>query len=155
MERPRPTLRCLRDDLDIALPALTTSLEEMDHPLLDKAREQFVDGGAQERIRAIDDRVLFKIKRNRWRGAGHSATFDGFTVGILVQVNEGHETYVAVRVVGSVPAQLMAIVLRQVPGCATDGWYPEFELPHRSLHSNEQAWSNLMDPDVAAKLLDE
>jgi hypothetical protein len=221
----------------------------MDHPLLDKAREQFVDGGAQERIRAIDDRVLFKIKRNRWRGAGwldasrprvvaagrreagstddfyaqlaregraararynathspglttdtfvdhllpepddyrryelesvtrlvrrieetvrnltlqsvregaeHSATFDGFTVGILVQVNEGHETYVAVRVVGSVPAQLMAIVLRQVPGCATDGWYPEFELPHRSLHSNEQAWSNLMDPDVAAKLLDE
>jgi hypothetical protein len=106
-------------------------------------------------VRRVEETVRNLTLQSVREGAEHSATFDGFTVGILVQVNEGHETYVAVRVVGSVPAQLMAIVLRQVPGCATDGWYPEFELPHRSLHSNEQAWSNLMDPDVAAKLLDE
>lgn len=51
------------------MPSLTVSLDEVAHPLLDKAREQFVDGVAHDRIRAVDDRVLFKIKSNRWRGA--------------------------------------------------------------------------------------
>ncbi|MET7324667.1 hypothetical protein [Streptomyces sp. NPDC005549] len=35
-----------------------------------KAREHFADdGGGHDRIRSIDDEILFKIKVQRWRGA--------------------------------------------------------------------------------------
>jgi hypothetical protein len=40
------------------------------HPLLAKAAERFADDETpQERISAIDDQVLFKVKVQRWRGA--------------------------------------------------------------------------------------
>jgi len=45
-------------------------LESIDHPILTKASEQFADPDTpHERIRAIDDHVLFKAKVGRWRGA--------------------------------------------------------------------------------------
>lgn len=70
----RPTLRCLRDDLVIALPPISQPLDELDHPLVRKANEQFAGPvGARERIRSIDDVVLFKVKIQRWRGAVHDA----------------------------------------------------------------------------------
>ncbi|MEO3752303.1 hypothetical protein [Streptomyces sp. B6B3] len=47
------------------------------------------------------------------------------------------------------------MILGNVPGCEADGWYPEYALPERDLLPAEQAWSNLMDPVAAAKLLDE
>jgi hypothetical protein len=37
----RPTLRCLRDDLDLPLPTAHVPLDEIDHPVLRKAGEQF------------------------------------------------------------------------------------------------------------------
>jgi len=40
-------------------------------------------------------------------------------------------------------------------GCEADGWYPEYALPERDLLPAEQAWSNLMDPRAAARVLDE
>jgi hypothetical protein len=65
-ERARPTLRCLREDLGLAVPRVDVLLEEVVHPLLAKAAEWFVGGpGPQERIAAIDDRVLFKVKVQR------------------------------------------------------------------------------------------
>lgn len=65
-----PTLRCLREDLDLPVPPASTPLDEIDHPLLNKAGEQFADCDTpHERIRAIDDVVLFKAKIGRWRGA--------------------------------------------------------------------------------------
>ena len=46
------------------------------------------------------------------------------------------------------------MILDIVPGCDHTGWYPEATLPDRELRANEQAWSNIMDTTVAAKLLD-
>ncbi|CAO5187803.1 hypothetical protein FAIPA1_690011 [Frankia sp. AiPs1] len=45
------------------------------------------------------------------------------------------------------------MILSRVPGCAADGWFPEYALPERHLLPAEQAWSNLMDPKAAARLL--
>jgi hypothetical protein len=68
--KARPTLRCLREDLGQAIPRADTPLDESEHPLLVKAAEQFADDETpHERIAAIDDRVLFKVKVQRWRGA--------------------------------------------------------------------------------------
>ncbi|MBP2339251.1 hypothetical protein JOF41_005429 [Saccharothrix coeruleofusca] len=66
----RPTLRCLREDLGVPLPPIDDPLDEIDHPLVRKANEQFASRtGPRERIRAIDDEVVFKVKAQRWRGA--------------------------------------------------------------------------------------
>ncbi len=68
--RVRPTLRALREDLDLPLPPVDVLLDQIRHPLLDKASEQFADPATgHERIAAIDDTVLFKVKVQRWRGA--------------------------------------------------------------------------------------
>lgn len=70
MPRIRPTLRCALEDLKIAIPGLDTPLDEVDHPLLTKANEQFSDSARhQEKITAIDDEYLVKVKAQRWRGA--------------------------------------------------------------------------------------
>ena len=69
-ERARPTIRCLREDLALPVPRADTLLDEIAHPLLAKATERFADEETpQERISAIDDQVLFKVKVQRWRGA--------------------------------------------------------------------------------------
>jgi hypothetical protein len=66
MDRARPTIRCLRDDLHLQLPSARMPLDQLAHPLLDKASEQFADPDTpHERIRAIDDVVLFKVKIQR------------------------------------------------------------------------------------------
>jgi hypothetical protein len=68
----RPTLRCLREDLALTVPRADTPLEEISHPLLAKAKanERFADDQTpHERVAAIDDEVLFKVKAQRWRGA--------------------------------------------------------------------------------------
>lgn len=248
MDHPRPTLRCVREDLKLPIPPIDDPLDEIDHPLLAKAAEQFTDDTTRhERIRAIDDEILFKVKVRRWRGAiwteeslpwliaagvredgslddfyaslavdaqaararynaehakplvtgtycghllpnqddyeryqleagtrlirhlsesvrvliraslhdgrEHSTGFSTFVLGVQVRADNGHETYVAVRITGSVPDNIIYLVLDLVPGCDRDGWYPEPRLPGRPLYGAEQAWSNLMDPKVASTLL--
>jgi hypothetical protein len=82
MVQVRPTLRCLRDDLQVALPSLLTPLDEVDHPLVAKANGQFADPGTpHERIAAIDDEVLFKVKIGRWRGAVWDERDVGWLIG--------------------------------------------------------------------------
>jgi hypothetical protein len=67
--RATPTLRCIREDLAPAQRA-DTPLEEFGHPLLAKAAERFADDQTpHERIAAIDDELLFKVKAQRWLGA--------------------------------------------------------------------------------------
>ncbi|WP_055478902.1 hypothetical protein [Sphaerimonospora mesophila] len=61
----------------------------------------------------------------------------------------------AIRITGSIPANLTATILGRVPGCEPDGWFPEYALPERDLLPAEQAWSNIMDPKAAAELLEE
>jgi hypothetical protein len=250
----RPTVRCLREDLELPVPPAHVPLDEIDHPLLRKAAEQFAaEDTPHERIRAIDDVVLFKVKTGRWRGAvysddpeadvkewlvaagtreegspddfytalhadaraarqrynvendkalttdthtahllpspddrdrylieaatrlarrlntavrelvrgslhdghEHAADFAGFRLGVIVRAEEGHETYVAIRITGSVHKGLAATILSRVPGCDPDAWFPEYALPERELLPAEQAWSNVMDPKAAAQLLEE
>jgi hypothetical protein len=88
-------------------------------------------------------------------GHEHAADFSGFRLGLLVRADHGHETYVAVRITGSVPHDLARVILERVPGCEADGWFPESVLPERALLPAEQVWSNLMDPKAAAQLLDD
>jgi hypothetical protein len=64
--RARPTLRCLREDLTLTVPHVDTPLEDISHSLLAKATERFADDQTpHERIAAIDDEVLFKVKAQR------------------------------------------------------------------------------------------
>ncbi|WP_285507951.1 hypothetical protein [Actinokineospora sp. NBRC 105648] len=88
-------------------------------------------------------------------GREHVADIGGAELGVVVQGTEDHATYVALRIVGSVPDDLVAVVLSLVPGCDRDTWYPEFAMPERPLRPGEQVYSNLMDPAAAARLLDE
>jgi hypothetical protein len=56
--------------LGIDLPPIDDPLDEVDHPLLRKAAGQFGQAnGPRERIRSVDDHVLYKVKTGRWRGA--------------------------------------------------------------------------------------
>ena len=88
-------------------------------------------------------------------GHEHAADYPNFRLGLLVRADEGHETYVAVRITGSVPADLTAVILRNVPGCDPQSWWPEAALPARHLMPAEQAWSTLMDLKAAAALLEQ
>lgn len=66
----RPTRRAL-DSLGVAIPVLTTLLHELTDPLIAKAQSvpHDVESGGGERIRTLSDRVWFKVKRARQRGA--------------------------------------------------------------------------------------
>ncbi|MEU0478784.1 hypothetical protein ABZ260_06290 [Streptosporangium sp. NPDC006013] len=88
-------------------------------------------------------------------GHEHAADFSGFRLGVQVRADHGNETYAAIRITGSVPANLVAMILGRVPGCEADGWFPEYALPERDLLPAEQVWSNIMDPKAAAELLEE
>lgn len=193
-ERARPTLRCLREDLGLPVPRANTPLDEVSHPLLEKATERFADDQTpQERISSIDDQVLLKVKVQRWRGAvwvdadkpwlvaaghreegspddfyaalaaraqlrGHATTPSTHTAGQRHPhrlADQGHETYVAIRIIGSVARRLVATVLSLVPGCQLDAWMSDYAMPERAVAPEEQIWSNIMDPAAAAKFLDE
>lgn len=97
-------------------------------------------------VRRVRSTVQALVRESLRDGREHIVEFDTFTVGIQVRVDHGHETYVAVRITGSVPPNLTAVILGNVPGCDRDGWYPEYALPERDLLPAEQAWSNLMEP---------
>ncbi|MGH3544985.1 MAG: hypothetical protein ACRDPW_03545 [Mycobacteriales bacterium] len=250
MSPARPTLRCLRGDLQQDLPSLDVLLYEVEHPLIRKAVQQFADpAGHRERIRAIDDQVLYKIKAQRWRGAvwtdddqpwlvaagwredgsledfyqqltstaqaqratynrqhspplttdtdthgllptrddrdrlhaeeatrlvrqlrttvrhlvraslldgqEHSTDIPGARLGVEVRADRGHETYVAICIIGSITDNLIAVVLGLIPGCDRDGWYPELATSRRPAAANEHIWSNLMDPHTANALWEE
>lgn len=88
-------------------------------------------------------------------GHEHAADFPGFRLGIIVRAEDGHESYVAIRITGSVPRNIASTILDRVPGCDPAAWFPEYALPERDLLPAEQAWSNIMDPKEAAQLLEE
>ena len=67
----------------------------------------------------------------------------------------GHETYVAIRIIGSVPRRLVATILSLVPGCELDAWMSDYAMPERAVAPEEQIWSNIMDPLAAAKFTEQ
>lgn len=136
-------------------PALTTNAHTA-HLLPDDSDHARYRAEAAVRLeRLLAETVHDLARASLLDGHEHQSTIGGARLGIQVRANEGHETYVAVRITGSVPEALAVTVLDLVPGCVLDGWFPEYSLPERALEAAEQAWSNLMDPTAAAELLDE
>lgn len=67
----RPTKRALDSIDDDPLPTIDVRLNELEHPLIVRAQAiptQVAANGA-ERIRALTDRIWFKVKTGTWRGA--------------------------------------------------------------------------------------
>ncbi|WP_462188647.1 MULTISPECIES: hypothetical protein [unclassified Frankia] len=88
-------------------------------------------------------------------GQEHAVMLDGAALGIQVVADQGHETYVAIRLIGSVPRRLVATILSLVPGCEADAWMSAYAMPQRAVAPEEQIWSNIMDPAEAATFLDQ
>ena len=107
---------------------------------------------AERRLRAT---VHSLLRESLLDGREHAAMLDGSALGIQVLADQGYSTYVAVRIIGSVPRGLVAIILSLIPGCQLDAWMSDYAMPERAVAPEEQVWSNMMDPTAAAKLLDE
>lgn len=69
----RPTIRCLKDDLQISLPAVDAPLHQIAHPLMMRAQliPEQAAAGSTERIKSLSDRwwLRVKIRGSGWRGA--------------------------------------------------------------------------------------
>jgi hypothetical protein len=85
--------------------------------------------------------VLDLLGKSLLDGHEHAADILGAELGIQVKGDGDRDTYVAVRIVGSVPEVLLATV-------------PEFAMPDRPLKPGEQVYSNVMDCAAAARLLE-
>jgi hypothetical protein len=106
----------------------------------------------ERRLRAT---VLSLLRKSLLDGREHDAMLDGAALGIQVLADQGYSTYVAVRIIGSIPRHLVAAILSVIPGCQLDAWMSDYAMPERAVAPEEQIWSNMMDPKAAAKLLDE
>ena len=95
------------------------------------------------------------VRQSLLDGHEHASIFDGAALGIHVLAEQGHETYVAIRIIGSVPRRLVATILSLVPGCELDAWMSDYAMPERAVAPEEQIWSNIMDPAAAAKFLEQ
>ncbi|WP_239381371.1 MULTISPECIES: hypothetical protein [unclassified Frankia] len=107
---------------------------------------------AEHTLRAAVHRL---VRESLLDGQEHAVMLDGAALGIQVLADQGHETYVAIRIIGSVPRRLVATILSLVPGCAADAWMSDYAMPQRAVAPEEQIWSNIMDPAEAAKFLDQ
>lgn len=64
------TLRCLRDDLHLALPPVEVDLGGLDHPLIAEARRLAPPAPrGQKRILSIGHPLVYRLRHGRWRGA--------------------------------------------------------------------------------------
>ena len=95
------------------------------------------------------------VRQSLLDGHEHAGMLDGAALGIQVLADQGHEAYVAIRIIGSVPKRLVATILSLVPGCEPTAWMSDYAMPERAMAPEEQVWSNLMDPAAAAKFLDQ
>ncbi|MFI9835686.1 hypothetical protein ACIHFD_01545 [Nonomuraea sp. NPDC051941] len=159
------------DDFYSALTAETRAARarynaEHDKPLITDAYSAHLLPGPDDHDRyRLESATRFALRLNRTirelvcgslrDGHEHAADFSGFRLGILIRAEDGHETYVAIRITGSVLRDLVTLILSRMPGCPPEAWFPEVALPERDLLPAEQVWSNLMDPKAAALLLDE
>jgi hypothetical protein len=122
---------------------------------LRRDHDRYLAEAATRLARRLNATVRELVRGSLRDGHEHAADFAGFRLGIIVRAEDGHETYVAIRITGSVHQNLTTTILSRVPGCAPDAWFPEYALPERELLPAEQAWSNIMDPKAAAQLLEE
>jgi hypothetical protein len=105
--------------------------------------------------RTLRSAVHRLVRESLLDGQEHAVMLDGAALGIQILADQGHETYVAIRIVGSVPRRLVATILSLVPGCQADAWMSDYAMPQRAVAPEEQIWSNIMDPAEAANFLDQ
>jgi hypothetical protein len=157
----RPTLRCLREDLALAVPRADTPLEGISHPNVADLLPGHDDDlrwraeaavRTERRLKAV---VHDLVRQSLLDGHEHAAMLDGAALGIQILADQGHETYVAIRIIGSVPRRLVATILSLIPGCELDAWMSDYAMPERAVAPEEQIWSNIMDPVAAAKFFDQ
>jgi hypothetical protein len=106
----------------------------------------------ERRLRAV---VHDPVRESLLDGREHAAMLDGAALGIQVLAHQGHETYVAIRIIGSVSRRLVATILSLIPGCELDALMSDYAMPERAVAPEEQIWSNIMDPVAAAKFLNQ
>jgi hypothetical protein len=136
-------------------PALTTDTHTA-HLLPGKADHSRLSAESAARFeRQLAESVRTLCRATLLNGREHGATVAGVAIGIQIRADDGHDAYVGIRIVGSVPDELSVAILDLVPGCDSDGCFPEYSIPERPLAPAEQAWSNVIDPGAAAKLLDD
>jgi hypothetical protein len=87
-------------------------------------REDQLRWRAESAVR--DERRLRVIVRSLIQGPlldgrEHAAMLDGAALGIQIHADQGYSTYVAVRIVGSVPRHLVATILSLTPASLTHG----------------------------------
>ncbi len=109
--------------------------------------------GAVRLIREVDATVRRLVRASLLDGQEHTAQVAKAALCALVQAESGHETYVALRILGPVPKNLLIVILDLMPGCDRNAWFPELTMPHRALEPGEQVWSTLMNPVVASQLI--
>lgn len=133
-------------------PALTTDTHTgglLPGPL-DEARLRLED--VERHMLRMESCVRTLVVDSLLSGCEEREELGGYTLAVLVRVREDHETYVGIRIIGSVTIAEQAAILEAVPGCERDSWYPDV-MPHRETDAGEVIWSNLMDPQTAASLL--
>ena len=135
-------------------PSLITDTDVTQWLPSDADQDRFAAEGAVRLIRELDTTVRRLIRASLLDGHEHTAQVAKASLGVLVRADSDHETYVALRIHGSVPKNMLIVILDLVPGCDRHGWLPELAMPHRALAPGEQLWSNLMDPVVASQLID-
>ena len=134
-------------------PPLATNTDMTQWLSSDADQDRFAAEGAVRLIRELDATVRHLVRASLLDGHEHTAQVAKASLGILARADAGHETYVALRIHGSVPKNLLIVILDLVPGCDHNAWFPELAMPHRALEPGEQVWSNLMDPVVASQLI--
>lgn len=117
--------------------------------------DRYLIEAATRLARRLNSAVRDLVRGSLRDGHEHAVDLAGFRLGIIVRAEDGHETYVAIRITGSAHKDIAASILNRVPGCDPDAWFPEYALPERELLPAEQAWSNIMDPKAAAELLED
>lgn len=75
---PRPTLRCLEEDLGMKIPLLTESLlHNLDLPVLQTAQKELQRNATQRQsLSAIDDNYLIRLRHSRMRGVMYISVND-------------------------------------------------------------------------------
>ena len=127
-----------RYNADHDKPLTTDTHTEPILPGPDDRDRYLIEAGARlaRRLNAVLRQLVAGSLRD---GHEHAADFPGFRLGVIVRDEEGHETYVAIRISGSVPDGITAMILTRVPGCEPDAWFPEYALQQRELLPAEQA----------------
>ena len=91
---------------------------------------------AERRLRPI---VHDLVRQSLLDGREHAVMLNGAALGIHILADQGHETYVAIRIIGSVPKRLAATIVSMVPGHEADTWMPDYAMPERPMAPEERA----------------